>query len=326
MPRIVRYREQWCLYWRESGKVRRRLLTDELGQPVATKQDAERVALDVQRLAVRPTGNLISDLARKYFADKKDRIASYENMEFAWKAIEATVGHLRPEHITREWCQAHTVAERAKGRADGTIRKQLTVLSAICRWSDKRSPAMIEMPPMPPARDRNLSRDEVKKLIASAVAPHVKLFIVLAIATAARAQAILDLTWNLIDLERGLIDLGESPTRFKKRATVPMTEQARKLLTKAKEAALTDFVIEHGGKQVGSVKKGFAKAAERAGLDDVSPHVLRHTAAVWMAEGGVSMSEIAQFLGHTSEKITFRTYARFSPTHLRKASALLELE
>ncbi len=40
------------------------------------------------------------------------------------------------------------------------------------------------------------------------------------------------------------------------------------------------------------------------GLADVTLHVLRHSAAVWMAEAEVPMSEIAQYLGHTSMRTT----------------------
>lgn len=60
------------------------------------------------------------------------------------------------------------------------------------------------------------------------------------------------------------------------------------------------------------------------GLSDVSPHVLRHTAAVYMAEAGISMDEIAQYLGHSDSRITASTYARYSPEHLRKAASALE--
>jgi integrase len=63
---------------------------------------------------------------------------------------------------------------------------------------------------------------------------------------------------------------------------------------------------------------------ERAGLQEVPPHVLRHTAAVWMAEAGSSMVEIAQYLGHSDSRITQKVYARFSPTFLRRSSAALE--
>lgn len=328
-PRVVLYRGQYCLYWREGKRPFRRVLKDEYDIPVATKKDAERVALDVQRIAIRPTGNLITDLARKYFADKKGRIASYENMEFAWKGIEPAAGHLRPEHITREWCQAHTKTERAKGRADGTIRKQYTVLSAICHWSDKNSPAMIELPPMPAPRERYLTKAEARALIWAATGklyePHIRLFIILALCTAARATAILELTWDQIDFDRGRINLGDGVGN-KGRARPPMNRTARLALVAAFEGRTTDHVISYGGRPVKSIKKGFALACQRAGLDDVHPHVLRHTAAVWMVEAGRPMSEVAQYLGHSSEAVTFSTYGRYSPEHLREAANALEID
>lgn len=52
--------------------------------------------------------------------------------------------------------------------------------------------------------------------------------------------------------------------------------------------------------------------------------VLRHTAGVYMAEAGVPMEEISQYLGHTSTKVTERVYARYSPEYLRNASNAIE--
>lgn len=322
-PRIIKYREQWALYWFD-GKSRRALLKDENGNPVASREDAERVALDVQRTAMRPLGPLIGDLADKYFRDKRGRI--HPGMEFAWKAIKAKVAHLRPEHITREWCQEYTEDARKKARSDGTIRKDLTVLNAICRWSNKATPAVIEMPPMPAPRNRHLTKPEAKKLIAGADRPHIRLFIILALQTAARHGALLELTWDRVDFTTGIIDLGQSETHNKKRAIVPMSRDARFALNNARKGALTDFVIEYAGGPVQSIKKGFANAAKRAELKDVTPHVLRHTAAVWMVEAGRPMAEVAQYLGHTSEAITFRVYARFTPTFLQGAASALDLD
>jgi len=102
-----------------------------------------------------------------------------------------------------------------------------------------------------------------------------------------------------------------------------MTDRAREALTEAYKGRLTDHVIETNGAPLKDIKKGFTASAMRAGLNDVTPHDLRHTAAVWMAESGVSMPEIAQYLGHTDPSITFRVYARFSPDYLRKAAGAL---
>jgi hypothetical protein len=78
--------------------------------------------------------------------------------------------------------------------------------------------------------------------------------------------------------------------------------------------------------RVGSVKKGLATASKKAKLKKVSPHMLRHSAAVRMAEDGVPMEEIASYLGHSDVNVTRKVYARFSPDHLRGAAAALELD
>ena len=54
--------------------------------------------------------------------------------------------------------------------------------------------------------------------------------------------------------------------------------------------------------------------------------MLRHSAAVHMAEEGVPISEISQYLGHSNTQITERIYARYSPEYLRKAAAALEYD
>ena len=91
-------------------------------------------------------------------------------------------------------------------------------------------------------------------------------------------------------------------------------------LLMAKEAAMTDYVIEWAGEPVKSIKRGFRQAVIRAGLDKaVTPHTLRHTAASWMAEAGIPMSEIAAVLGHRDSRTTERVYAKFSPEYLQKA-------
>jgi len=103
-----------------------------------------------------------------------------------------------------------------------------------------------------------------------------------------------------------------------------MNESAHAALLEAYRARTTQHVIEWGGKPVASIKKGIASAARRAGLK-CSPHVLRHSAACIMVEAGVPMDEVAQYLGHSDVRTTFRIYARYSPDHLRTAAKSLEL-
>jgi integrase len=105
-----------------------------------------------------------------------------------------------------------------------------------------------------------------------------------------------------------------------------MLRTARAALQEARQGALTDWVIEWAGKPVKSVKRGLRVAAQRAGLEHVSPHDLRRSAAIHLAEDGISMEEIAQLLGHSNVNTTRQIYARFSSDYLRKAAEALEFD
>jgi integrase len=43
-----------------------------------------------------------------------------------------------------------------------------------------------------------------------------------------------------------------------------------------------------------------------------------------MAQADVPMEKIAQFLGHTTTRVTFATYARFSPRYMADGAAALD--
>ena len=53
---------------------------------------------------------------------------------------------------------------------------------------------------------------------------------------------------------------------------------------------------------------------------------VRITRAVWKAEAGAPMSQIAQFMGHDDSATTEKHYARFSPGFLRGAANALRIE
>lgn len=68
-----------------------------------------------------------------------------------------------------------------------------------------------------------------------------------------------------------------------------------------------------------SNKDWLTNAAERAGVDDVSPHVFRHTYAVNMLKGGINIVEVQHLLGHKNLSST-QVYLHVLP-HLSAARA-----
>ena len=309
--RLKLFRGRWHAVWTEDGQTRRiSLRTPDRGI-------AEQRLADLTRT---PSGDTVGAIYAAYLSDLGHRGKSADRARFAWSALASSFAGLRPDQVTRQRCRAYA---KQRQRRNGTIAKELSCLQSALRWADKNTPAQIELPPRTPPKDRRLTRAEYARLrLASKRPPHLYLFVVLGLATAARKQAILDLTWDRVDFQRGLIHL-QTTGQGKGRATVPMTRHAKRTLLMARRQAVSPFVIEYAGRKVLSVKRAFSAACKRAKLEAVTPHVLRHTAASWMAEAGIPMPEIAQYLGHSDSRITERVYARYSPSYLRRAAAAL---
>src|SRR5262249_44596698 len=60
----------------------------------------------------------------------------------------------------------------------------------------------------------------------------------------------------------------------------------------------------------------FAGAVKRAGVQAVTPHDLRHTAASLAVSAGVNVLALARMLGHKDPSVTLRVYADLFDTDL----------
>lgn len=325
--RLTRLNGEYCLTWPDptvpAGRRRYRLGTTDA-------KEAARLAPSRYAQLTRPLGKTVKDLWDGYVSDMAGRAVT-ETMRFTWRALQDRFGPLDADRVTVADCRAHTEERRSAGIGDGTIHTELGHLRMVLLWGVKHGlidqAPHIERPAKPEPRDSYLTRDEVRGLIESANAPHVALAIRLLIGTGARNEAALQLTWDRVDFERGMIQLRNpfDKARRKGRATVPMNDSLRNELLEAHKGAQTPFVIEWAGAPVKSIKKGLKAAGMAIKRPDVSPHMLRHSAAVWLAEDGHSMWEISEFLGHNDVKTTTRIYAKFSPTHLRKLADSLSV-
>jgi integrase len=321
--RLGRLKDRYVVSWWVDGRRHRhRLESPDFAS-------AQREAVEVVRRETAPRApQTIAEIWSAYIDDMAGRPVVV-TMRHNWKALGPHFGAMRPDVDLVPHCRAYTAQRRAAGISDGTVWTELGHLRMVLLWAERRriiprAPA-VERPPKPAPRERYLTRPEVQRLVDAANG-HVRLAILLMLSTAGRIGAVLDLTWDRVDFERRQIRLraDDSVTR-KGRATVPINDGLMAALTTARREALSDYVVEWAGGQVGSIKTGFRAAVKAAGLEDVTPHVIRHTAAVWMAEAGVPMDEIAQYLGHGDARITARVYARFSPTHLRRAAEVLDI-
>lgn len=147
--------------------------------------------------------------------------------------------------------------------------------------------------------------------------------------TGCRVGEAVALDLHQLDLEEGLARVTGKGSRQRVVLLGDVGKQAirtwladRLELAKGRTAAV--FLNLRGGRLTRTGAFGIVKkAAVRAGIapEKVSPHVLRHSAATHMVEGGADLRVVQEMLGHASLETT-EVYTRVSPGHLQEVYLL----
>ncbi len=219
--------------------------------------------------------------------------------------------------------------------SQNTAQRVIGVGKTALNWAWKRG--MLETVPFialpkrtaSPPRGRPLEVEDIRKLLAAARSDHIRHFIYLMIATAARPDAVLDLTFSRCDFERRLITLnpeGREQTK-KYRPVVRMPEEIVDYLKELKANSDSDYIINYHGSKVLSTKKAWRQLRKDAGLDDaVNPYSIRHTMARWLRSQSVPAWEVAAQLGHKQKDVsTTEIYAPFDPAYLSNAVKAIDV-
>ena len=327
-------RANWYIWWSEGGRSRR-ISTGTADKARAQLALADHIA--GWQSPPPPTEITVSHALDEYLRWKKTQVKAvgdpernYKELEYTLAPVRAEIGPLTIGRLTRQRGRTLIGDWQKAGLSNGTIRKRLNILSAALNHARKEGwittvPHM-DKPSSPPSRDKWLTEEQVRDFTASIQTPHVKLFTLLALHTLSRKSAILELTWDRVDLERRFINFNV-PGRLhavKRRAEVPIVSKALyAALEQAAEFRLTEHVIEYNGHPGGDLARSFRKVAKEAKMEWVTPHVLRHTGATIMAMRGASMYEIAQIMGDTVTTVSTH-YLKYCPEHLKGALGKLD--
>jgi integrase len=265
----------------------------------------------------------VTDVLAEY-AQERQEVAAPARIGSAIDALTTFWQGRMLVEVTPRTCAAY---ERHRARSTGTVRRELGVLRAAINLAHRNGvitcPVVVELPAPPSPRDRWLTRNEAAALLKVALAsPQVRLylplFILLGLYTGRRKQAILSLRWCQVDLDRCLIDFEQGRRTKKRKGLIPIPPRLLPHLIRARRRG-TDlgYVLHRHGKRIADVKKGFEAAAKRAGLEDVCPHTLRHTAATWIArDGRISLDDAADYLAMSLETLR-GVYRHHHPDFLR---------
>ena len=202
----------------------------------------------------------------------------------------------------------------------------------------------VVLPERSEARDVWLMRSEAARIIWKAwrakqvmgdkitqrnVGKHIARFILVGLYTGTRHAAICGAAFHpavgrgYVDLERGVFHRRALGARKTKKKQPPVRLPPRLLAHLRRWQRLgiaTHAVVEWNGKPVRSVRKGFAATVKAANIDKhITPHSLRHTAAIWLMLRGVDVWQAAGFLGMTVQTL-MDIYGHHHPDFQREAA------
>lgn len=159
--------------------------------------------------------------------------------------------------------------------------------------------------------------------------------ILLCLYSGLRIGELLGLTWNDVDLDRGVIKITKTVYREKDESgtwqlcvdtpktkasdrVIPLPEYITEMLRQDYETARTPYVVENQKSERMSIRSYqyiFEKLTERAGVRKLNFHALRHTFATRAIECGMDIKTVADIMGHQNASITLNRYAHCMLDH-----------
>lgn len=123
--------------------------------------------------------------------------------------------------------------------------------------------------------------------------------------TGARLREVLNMRWDYVDLQNGQIHLPDSKTG---RKTIFLSNKAKRYIGHIKPKPDNPYVFpgQREGSQLINIQKPWRLIRERAKLDGVRLHDLRHTYASLAVAQNLSLPIVGKLLGHKSSKSTER--------------------
>jgi integrase len=280
-----------------------------------------------------PTQIPVADVLSVYLDDVVPKHARPDESRRRIARIGDFFGDKLLSDINGQLCRAYA----RSSSTDAMARRDLEELRAAINHHRQEGLhdriVSVVLPERRPPRERWLDRSEAAKLLWTAwrrpKCKQVAKFILSALYSGRRSAVVCTAsfkrepgrTW--VDVDRGLLWPPERAKKTRKRNPhAPIADRLLPHLRRWRDHGQR-YVVEWGDEPVQRVGRTLKEIAIAAGLgDEVTPHVLRHTAATWLMQAGVDMLEAGKFLGMTTRTLE-ETYAHFRPDHLSTAKAAL---
>jgi integrase len=159
-----------------------------------------------------------------------------------------------------------------------------------------------------PSRDRRLICDEEERLVQKAGEySHLYDCIIAALETGMRKGEILSLQWKQVRWLQNEIALEWQNTKTRRARQIPISPKMREVLVRRQKAhprdhewKPEDYVFGNEiGERILDIKTAWWGACERAKIEDLHFHDLRHEAGSRKLEAGWPLHAVSRWLGHT---------------------------
>jgi integrase len=275
--------------------------------------------------------------ARKRSLKEDERIAKHLKAEFG---AQTRLSELTASRISafKESRLAITKSRRGGPLSLASINRPLALLRALLRlacdeWEVLPAVPKVKLESVEHGRIRWLgqySPDEKERLLTACQASKnadLLDLVTLALETGMRQGELLGLTWDRVELSRGVLRLDVSfrrreNTKSGKRREVPLSAIADALLARRATRQQGQGLV-FGTKRWGAFRKPWEQAVEQSKLEDLHFHDCRHHYASWYMMDGGELLALSKILGHATLAMTMR-YAHLSPGYVRTDAAKVE--
>ena len=330
-PRLVQFKHTPAWYIRDGSRTfstgckRREEAQIRLAEYLATN-GREGVARDPETVTC-------AEVLAIYAEEHAPTTADPERIGYAITALLPFWGSLKVSTVKSATCRRYL---KWRGKADGTMRRELNALQSAINYCHREgfitaAPA-VALPPKPEPRSKWITRDEAAILLRVAYrrSPHIAHFILVGLYTGTRRDAILKMSFEpntvggWFDLERGVMyRIGKAERATKKRRTpAPIPRQLLGHLKRWK-ANGDRWPVQYRGARVDSIKTAWRKTVAEAGMPEVTPHTLKHTAITWALQNGAPVWDAAGFFSTSVETIQ-RVYGHHAPDYMSGAKRAIE--